>query len=69
MQRSSAIVDDPPDLAIKPSYATSLRPCVICGHITEALRGPELYMADTDNLVCWTCGLKLAPELMRMPGA
>ena len=55
-------------LAIKLSHTTALLPCALCGGLTEALSGPDLFLADTDNLVWWECGRKLAPALLRMLG-
>ncbi len=42
--------------------------CAICHKLTTALSGPYLFIADTDDLVCWDCRPQLAPELMKMLG-
>lgn len=52
------------NLAIKFYNCASDRPCAICGHLMEPLTGPELYLADTWEMVCWDCGRKYGPVLV-----
>ena len=60
--------DQPPDLAIKLSPQAGTAGCMICVAFTQVFHGPELYLADRNGLVCWDCGFKYAPELVRMLG-
>lgn len=54
------------NLAIKFNNCASNDPCAICGARTDPSVGPELFMADSWALVCYACGEKYAPDLMRL---
>ncbi len=50
--------------AIKYNNCAANDPCAVCGTRTDPICGPELFMADTWDLVCHSCGEKYAPELL-----
>ncbi len=52
-------------LEIKLNNAASNDPCEICGARTDPEVGPELFLAGSWALVCYECGDKYAPELLR----
>ena len=41
-------------------------PCPICGTRTDSDIGPELMLDSSRSPVCYDCGLKYAPELVRL---
>ena len=43
-------------LAIKQSNSVEDEVCVLCGQPAYPFEGPELFLADTWDLVCWNCG-------------
>ncbi len=43
-------------------------PCAICGKCTDPEFGPELFMSDSWELVCYEYGDKYALELVQMIG-
>ena len=51
-------------LAIKMNNCATNDPCAICGARTDPGLGPELFMADSWDVVCWDCGRKYAPALV-----
>lgn len=53
-----------PYLAIKESSSVASEPCVLCGQPTYPFAGPELFLAETWDLVCWDCGGHHAPMLV-----
>lgn len=54
------------NLAIKESTSVADTPCVLCSRPTYPFAGPELFLADTWELVCWECGAEHAPMLVDM---
>lgn len=54
------------NLAIKESTSVADTPCILCSRPTHPFAGPELFLADTWDLVCWECGAEHAPELTDM---
>lgn len=52
-----------PHLAIKESSSVDSEPCVLCGQPTYPFAGPELFLAESWDLVCWECGERYAPML------
>ena len=53
-------------LAIKINNVATNDPCAICGDRTDPAIGPDLFLADSWQLVCWKCGKKYAPGLVAM---
>jgi hypothetical protein len=53
-------------LAIKPGSSTSAGLCALCGKKTEPQRPFDLFLNDTQQLVCKSCGEKCAPELVSL---
>jgi len=53
-------------LAIKINNCALNDPCGICGRRTDPDVGPELFLADSWHPVCWQCGEKHAPALVRL---
>ncbi len=41
-------------------------PCAVCGIQPHPFVGPELFLVDTWDIVCWRCGERYAPELVIM---
>lgn len=60
---SAAEVSDRVELAIKLNYESSEYECAVCGDERVSAVGPELFLADTWDLVCDECGRKHAPLL------
>jgi hypothetical protein len=58
--------DEAPTLAIKLNNCASNDPCVLCGKRTDPEVGPELFLEGTWALVCYECGDKHAPELVKL---
>src|ERR1700687_3273109 len=54
------------DLAIKLNEESSAYECAVCGDARTSAQGPELFLADTWDLVCDECGRKYAPLLMAL---
>jgi hypothetical protein len=54
------------ELAIKLNEESSAFECAVCGDARTSAQGPELFLADTWDLVCDECGRKYAPLLMAM---
>ena len=50
-------------LAIKLNDVSSEYECAVCGDERISAEGPELFLADTWDLVCDECGRKYAPLL------
>ena len=50
-------------LAIKLNEESSEYECAICGDKRLSAKGPELFLADTWDLVCDECGRRYAPLL------
>ena len=57
-----------PHLAIKESSSVDEAPCVLCGQLAHPFAGPDLFLADSWDLVCWNCGVTYAPALVLMLG-
>ncbi len=55
-----------PHLAIKLSRSIAEQSCVFCGLPCYPFEGPELFMAESWEMVCWICGSEIAPELVEM---
>ena len=55
-----------PELAIKLNQESSAYECALCGDARTSAEGPELFLADTWDLVCDECGRKYAPLLMAL---
>ena len=53
-------------LAIKLNDESSGYECAVCGDERTSAEGPELFLADTWDLVCDECGRKYAPLLMAL---
>jgi hypothetical protein len=53
-------------LAIKLNDESAEYECAICGDGRISAQGPELFLADTWDLVCDECGRKYAPPLMAL---
>lgn len=51
------------ELAIKLNDQASNYECAVCGDERASAEGPELFLADTWDLVCDECGRKHAPLL------
>ncbi len=51
-------------LAIKMNNCGAQERCALCGEWTYPGVGPELFLADSWEAVCHTCGEDIAPELM-----
>jgi hypothetical protein len=49
--------------SIKYNNSATNDPCAVCGERTDPETGPELFLSDSWQLVCWGCGGKYAPEL------
>src|SRR5918994_1391770 len=58
--------DEAPTLAIKLNNCASKDPCVLCGKRTDPEVGPELFLEGTWALICYECGDKHAPELVKL---
>ncbi|MDQ4078119.1 MAG: hypothetical protein M3220_17965 [Chloroflexota bacterium] len=54
------------ELAIKENHTTTSYPCALCGHSIEPNLGPELFLAQSWQLVCWNCGLQVDYPLVMM---
>ncbi len=54
------------NLAIKESTSVADAPCALCGQPCYPFAGPELFLAESWDLVCWECGIDYAPELVQM---
>lgn len=57
---------DQVELAIKLNEESSAYECALCGDARTSAQGPELFLADTWDLVCDECGRKYAPLLMAL---
>jgi hypothetical protein len=53
-------------LAIKPSSSASAELCALCGKKAEPQRPFDLFLNDTQQMVCKGCGEKHAPELVSL---
>ena len=53
-------------LAIKPGSSVSAGLCALCGKKTEPQRPFDLFLNDTQQLVCKSCGEKNAPDLVSL---
>jgi len=49
-------------LAIKLNHEIINGRCTICGEHQELDIGPELFVADTCEQVCWQCGREHTPR-------
>lgn len=54
------------ELAIKLNQESASYECALCGDARTSAQGPELFLADTWDLVCDECGRKYAPPLMAL---
>jgi len=54
------------DLAIKLNPESSAYECAVCEDARTSAQGPELFLADSWDLVCDECGRKYAPLLMAL---
>ncbi|GEM_PF-2105588 len=54
---------EPLELAIKLNDEATEYECAVCGDERTSAVGPELFLADTWDLVCDECGRKHAPPL------
>ncbi len=57
---------DKPFLAIKMNRYEHPMPCALCDRPTIPAEGPELFLVERWELVCWDCGQKIAPELVEL---
>ena len=62
----AALESDRIDLAIKLNEDASTYECAVCGDTRASVDGPELFIADSWDLVCDECGRKYAPQLMAL---
>ena len=53
-------------LAIKLNEESSEFECAVCGDERISAKGPEIFLADSWDLVCDECGRKYAPLLMAL---
>ncbi len=53
-------------LAIKMNEESSSYVCALCGDSRVSSVGPELFLADSWDLICDECGRKYAPTLMAL---
>lgn len=51
------------ELAIKINDESADYECALCGDARVSAKGPELFLADSWDLVCDECGRKYAPLL------
>ncbi len=51
------------DLVIGLNNTARIGPCAICGERAEFAVEPDLFLAGTQDLVCFNCAEKYAPEL------
>ena len=54
------------ELAIKLNPESSAYECALCEDARTSAQGPELFLADSWDLVCDECGRKYAPLLMAL---
>jgi hypothetical protein len=54
---------EPLELAIKLNGEATEYECAVCGDARTSAEGPELFLADTWDLVCDECGRRHAPLL------
>jgi hypothetical protein len=54
------------DLAIKLNDAAGAYECALCGDERQSAVGPELYFADTWEMVCHDCAREHAPVLVAL---
>ena len=57
---------DQVELAIKLNEESVAYECAVCGDARVSAEGPELFLADSWDLVCDECGRKYAPLLMAL---
>lgn len=57
---------DEVELAIKLNDESYQYECALCGDERTSAKGPELFLADSWDLVCDECGRKYAPLLAAM---
>ncbi|MGH9900273.1 MAG: hypothetical protein ACRD68_00360 [Pyrinomonadaceae bacterium] len=59
---------EPPalDLAIKLNNSAGDYECALCGDERVSSAGPELYIADSSEMVCHECGREHAPLLVAL---
>ena len=62
----AALESDRIDLAIKLNEDSATYECAVCGDTRASVEGPELFLADSWDLVCDECGRKYAPQLMAL---
>ncbi len=54
------------NLAIKMNSNPMPEPCPLCGGMTNPNIGAELMLADSELIVCHTCGREHAPALVAL---
>jgi hypothetical protein len=54
------------NLAIKLNQRIELDACPLCGAVVNPNIGPELFLADSDLIVCRDCGREHAPALFAL---
>ena len=57
---------DPTEIAITYTTEHAATRCVLCNGVTYPVLGPELFLAESYDPVCRTCGAQYAPELVAM---
>lgn len=57
---------DEVQLAIKLNDEAYQYECALCGDERTCIVGPELFLADSWDVVCDECGRKYAPQLMAL---
>ena len=57
---------DEVQLAIKLNDESYEYECALCGDERTSANGPELFLAESWDLVCDECGRKYAPQLMAL---
>lgn len=55
---------DKTSFAIKMNNCGANGQCPICGGRTEPKEGPELFLDESWQEVCWDCGRRFVPELV-----
>ena len=55
-----------PNSSLRRARARLWCPCGICGQPTPPFVGPELFRADTQELVCWDCGQTYGADFVAM---
>lgn len=60
---SEKLTHKPVKIAIKDNNVCVKSPCPLCGQTVDPKAGPQLFMADTWELVCEKCAEKHSPVI------